>query len=153
MRRQCAWVSDRLAGYREGWLSNGERLRVERHLAGCERCRRELEADAGLVGLLARASSPDVPRTSWSEVREVRSARAGRSQAWRWAPLAAASLLLAAFWLGAPRDDGAPDSSVAANGGLVKEPSWDVAFLLSSSADPGGDPNRILLALPREVSP
>lgn len=153
MRTRCDWVQERLAGYREGWLSLGERQRVDRHLAQCPSCRHELEADARLEGLLAQASPLEVPEVSWSDVRAAKRVTARRSQPWRWAPAAAATLLLVALWLGSPRAGRVSEAPSHAQNHPAEEVSLDVAFLLSSSADPGGDPHRILLALPQEVSP
>src|SRR5437588_1738342 len=51
-----------LGGYVLGALGDAERADFERHLAGCERCRRELDELRGMPGLLAQAAEPvEVP--------------------------------------------------------------------------------------------
>jgi hypothetical protein len=51
-----------IAGYLAGRLSEGERARVEQHLAGCPGCRREAEELGGVVDLLElRAPSHHAP--------------------------------------------------------------------------------------------
>jgi anti-sigma factor RsiW len=54
-------VTEWLNAYHDGELKNGRLQQVEKHLAGCESCRMELESLRGLSGLLQEAHTPDLP--------------------------------------------------------------------------------------------
>src|SRR5262245_31500067 len=90
-----------LGGYVLGALGASERAAFEQHLAGCERCRRELEELRGMPALLGRAAEPvAVPAGMESRVlgvlaREPRPRPARRRWATGWALAAAAALALA----------------------------------------------------------
>ena len=54
-------VTEWLNAYHDGELKNGRLQQVEKHLAGCESCRMELESLRSLSGLLQEAPAPDLP--------------------------------------------------------------------------------------------
>lgn len=146
MKRNCRWVSDRLAGYREGWLEEDERRAVERHLAECPACTEDLEADARLATALSEQRPVETPDLCWSDVRVRAGIAERRPSAWRlgWAVPVAAALALYGVWLSLPRSSMPAAAPVAV---ADEAPRLDDAFLLSSSIDAAGDPHRVLLAL------
>ena len=62
----CAQCRNELGVYVLGAIEPAERAQVDRHLAGCPRCRDELAGLAGLPGLLCRAL-PDVALRAWTD--------------------------------------------------------------------------------------
>ena len=54
-------VTEWLNAYFDGELKNGRLRLVEKHLAGCETCRAELESLRDLSGFLQEAPEPDFP--------------------------------------------------------------------------------------------
>ncbi|MFN3682532.1 MAG: zf-HC2 domain-containing protein [Fimbriimonadaceae bacterium] len=150
MKRDCRWVNDRLAGYREGWLGSRERAEVEAHLSGCQACRRELEADALLAAALAETKPVEAPDRSWADVR--RRAGVADRRPWMgrlaWVAPAALAAALVGVWVSSPRGPSSNPSAVVA---ADDAPHLDDAFLLSSSSDAAGDPHRVLLAFGEAV--
>lgn len=99
--------SKRLSAYHHGQLAPAETQRVARHLAGCPRCRRELDEirfGAELAGKLRPVPAPD---SLWDQIEGAldRSAAAtlepGARRRWLVAAAAAASVVaaIAAWWL------------------------------------------------------
>ena len=92
---------DMLAPYVEGSLSTEERTVVDAHLAGCERCRGEVELATGARAALARLRGPiEVPaRVGAEAIEESRAGRTirGRPGWYRWigGAAAAAAVVLA----------------------------------------------------------
>jgi anti-sigma-K factor RskA len=95
-----------LALYALGGLQGDERVALEKHLAECSACRRELEELRGDMALMAlSAAGPAPPRRARQRfmdaiVREPRAATVRTRRAW-WAPLpwlASAALALVAGW-------------------------------------------------------
>jgi len=68
MKRRCR-VSRYLTAYVDGELPAGRRRRVERHLATCEACSRELDALRRLDSILASGAPPAVGPEKWSAFR------------------------------------------------------------------------------------
>lgn len=112
----CANIGPSLDGYHDGELDAVERNRVERHLAACAVCRRDL-ASLGAVGRAVRATvagsqEPDLWNAIARELpapkrapRAARRARAPRRRRWLQgvaAAAVAASICLVVFELGAP---------------------------------------------------
>src|SRR5947207_15340540 len=67
-----------LALYALGGLQGDERGALEKHVAECSACRRELEelrGDMGLLGLSAAGPTP--PRRAWQRLREAIPAERG----------------------------------------------------------------------------
>lgn len=56
-------VSQWIAAYHDGELSQPRRAKVSAHLEGCESCRRELQQVEELSALLQTATVPDYPRS------------------------------------------------------------------------------------------
>jgi len=61
--REHRFASDNLSAYLDGELPPGERARVERHLAACADCRRDLETLQETVALVRRVPLVPVPRS------------------------------------------------------------------------------------------
>ena len=112
----CGNIGPLLDGYFDGELDPSERTRVERHLATCAVCRRDL-ASLGAVGNAVRATvagthSPDLWRGIEAHLRPPRATRTPRrarapQRGHRWLPGAAtaaavASVFLATFQLAQP---------------------------------------------------
>jgi hypothetical protein len=98
----CNQINTLLGAYHDHELSDGDRARVEEHLAGCEACRAELaelRRTTELVASLPRHEAPPVVgERVRADVRRTASARR-RATAWRWLSVggwiaAAATLLI-----------------------------------------------------------
>jgi anti-sigma factor RsiW len=48
------WAPERMSAYLDGDLSSGARIRIERHLGECDKCRRLLAGLRALLDLLHR---------------------------------------------------------------------------------------------------
>jgi len=88
---KCSYARGRLMDYQDGLLDREQALRIEQHLAGCSRCRAELD---GLQLALDRlADLPEAPATDALTVAvmaHIRVARAGAHAARNWAAMGAA---------------------------------------------------------------
>ncbi len=101
----------------DGRLSGPQRETVERHLASCPSCRRELAALRAVKAELAAAGgSEPAPAPVARRIRamldeEDRAAARRRSPGWRWAAAAAvvAALGSAAWWLARPSTTRLPE--------------------------------------------
>ena len=95
-KSECQQLREMLSPYIDGELSTPEKTRVERHIAACDSCRRELESLRATVGLLRRASLVAPPRSF------TIAARAPRRHPVAWGALRAATavaVLVLAFVL------------------------------------------------------
>ena len=95
-KSECQQFREMLSPYIDGELSTPEKTRVERHIAACDLCRRELESLRATVGLLRRASLVAPPRSF------TIAARAPRRHPVAWGALRAATavaVLVLAFVL------------------------------------------------------
>jgi anti-sigma factor RsiW len=124
----------------DGRLENGERARLEEHLASCAECREQREELRAFAGLLRRSAievRPDfrqavmasLPTASW-EAREARSART-----WRF-PAAVAVLvgaLAAGLLIAGPDTSSSGFSLLAAVGSLFRAAILAGAGLLAAS--------------------
>ena len=57
---QCVQLVDTLTDYLDGEVNEGQRRRVEQHLATCEGCRAALDQFQTVIGLAGRLTSADV---------------------------------------------------------------------------------------------
>ncbi len=102
----------------DGELATDRRESLERHLAGCDRCRREVEATRALLEQAARLPRGiDPPRELWPEIQRRTGAR-GRSGGVRptiWFAAAASVTLLVAAWfvLGRSTSELSPTNDLA----------------------------------------
>src|SRR2546427_4994675 len=105
-----------LALYALGGLQGDERVALEKHVAECSACRRELEELRGDMALMAlSAAGPTPPRRARQRLTDAiaREPRAGPGRprrAW-WAPLpwlAIVALALVAGWFLRPKGQPAP---------------------------------------------
>jgi hypothetical protein len=95
-------VDDMLDDWVDGGLSEADRAAVERHLAGCERCRRGADAIRAVVAA-ARGLPKEIepPRDLWPAVRDdLAAAPTPRRSVWAAAGASAALLFLAASCAG-----------------------------------------------------
>jgi len=97
----CDEIKTRLADYAVGALEDRERAELERHVAGCAACRRELRAlqrTGALVGLLPQEEPPaGLWEAVWREI-EAPARERTRVPGWRvfpWPRLAAAAVAAA----------------------------------------------------------
>jgi anti-sigma factor RsiW len=110
MTSACAPVRRRLDAYFDGELSGADRLRVAKHVAGCDACAQELNEIRALGDLLrSRAAAvPPPPQFAGLAAGVVSRTRAEASQSWmamwhravedwQWALVGAGSLCAAVF--------------------------------------------------------
>jgi len=134
------------ASYVLGALEPQERREFEEHLAGCDRCRREVNEFTPLPGLLAKARPEDVePAPRVVTTNAVRRARAewvnlDRSRRrWRWvagAATAVAAAVLLVPTLFASSDSDAVwqvDSPIASGSVSLESKAWGTAIHLDLS--------------------
>lgn len=67
MSETCQEIEPLLSGYMDEELDETDRVRVERHLADCGGCRRELEELRGVVEATAGLFLPSVEDEVWDE--------------------------------------------------------------------------------------
>jgi anti-sigma factor RsiW len=150
----CGNIGPMLDGYFDGELDPSERTRVERHLAGCAVCRRDL-ASLGAVGNAVRATvagtrSPDLWRGIEAQLRAPRATPAPRRSRAplrrRWLPGAAAaaavaSVFLATFQLAQPL----PPVADAGPSGVVRSIYAPERPVMVMEAEKSDDPTIIWL--------
>src|SRR4051812_13347545 len=78
--RRCSWVRVRLPLLTGGELTGLDRREVERHLTGCDGCRREASSLAGALGALRLAAlrppgGPEAPSLWPALARQIRESR------------------------------------------------------------------------------
>ncbi len=122
-----------LMAYAEGLLSPEGHARVDRHLAGCEVCRRELAAAMLYEQMTDEAREAPAPEVDFDRMemtlareaervsREMRAVR--RRRPWPWVALAAAAAAALAVYAAWP----APEAPVATDAPRVEEPREEPA--------------------------
>jgi anti-sigma factor RsiW len=135
---RCEEVRERLGGYTDGELGNGERGEVEEHLGGCDACAREAGALARLRDAVT-AVVPEVAEEEWRRVgaaararvaeRPAPVARRARRRVRRWLEAAgvAAAVLLAVILYNGQEEEAVPMTSVQS---LAAAPGWNVSVRL-----------------------
>jgi len=145
---KCESVRERIAGYRDGWLSDRERAQVAEHIAHCSSCAADLEADARLCATLAEAPALDVRPVTWAQVRQGSTVPARRTHLRTFAlaggSLAAAALALAVLRPSPPAPLPPPETTTAAAAEMASETD---AHTLTWLGDPSADPNRAVVLL------
>jgi anti-sigma factor RsiW len=72
----CIELVELVTSYLEGALDDGQRARVDRHLAGCGGCHRYVEQMRATIAIAGRLEPDDVPPESIDRLLDVfRSAR------------------------------------------------------------------------------
>jgi TonB family protein len=125
-----------LVAYAEDLLSERGRTRLERHLAGCEVCRRELSAILLYEQVSDDARRAPVPEVDFDRMERVLAqeaervsreiVRARRRPSWTWGALALAAAALVALYLAWPTDQApAPvaEGPVEPAGGVTPSPA------------------------------
>lgn len=110
-----------LADYVEGSLGSDERVRVDEHLATCERCREEVALATEARAALASLRDLDPPAGISLAVR--RKGRSASSRTLRWAGAAAAAAVLVAGGVIAISDVDLGNEGATDAGGDAEEPS------------------------------
>ncbi len=125
----CADVDALLAERASGSLPPGDRSRLEAHLAGCGRCRAELELYEEAFGILRQTpelaqAAEGEPGLAPSTLRRWKRSRRRRAIALAAGPaaIAAAALLVLAPGLGGVKRSGQPPASQAK---LAEPASWE----------------------------
>jgi anti-sigma factor RsiW len=105
-------VDELLIAHARGELEGSERMAVDAHLAGCDRCAASLRAYSRLLAELQRTPPPAAPPIQWTayqaELRDKLARRAARGEdRWPWLlrPLPAAlaaGLVAALLYVGIP---------------------------------------------------
>lgn len=148
---RCENLMKYLAAYADGELEGGFCERVEKHLAECERCRREC-ADLKKVAELYRNSpAPEVGEADWARVSaalerclegpaahidDIRQ-KAGRRHRFGWwlmpaAGLAAAVLIVALFVGPTPEHPDVPNAQIL---GIETDPDYEPIVRLPADDD------------------
>lgn len=140
----CATVQEQLAARREGWLNEAEAAAVDQHLAACAECRRQYELDEALCAELSALPAPEVRTPTWAQVQAVHAPVRPSLRRRVLLPAfgLAASLSLVWLLLRTPHPS-APPESAAMEAISAAAPE---THMLLSIADPGSDPNRLIIA-------
>jgi hypothetical protein len=118
----CAFDKELLTGYYDGELDGAEKAKVERHIAGCSECLRDLGEIRSVSQLVRKLSRPGLPREASEGIaRALEGERAARRRdRWRrrlvWSMAAAAGVFLAlnvAYFLRVERSGGREDLAPA----------------------------------------
>ncbi|HXG62080.1 MAG TPA: zf-HC2 domain-containing protein [Planctomycetota bacterium] len=139
----CAFDKELLTGYYDGELDGAEKAKVERHIAGCSECLRDLGEIRSVSQLVRKLSRPGLPREASEGIaRALEGERAARRRdRWRrrlvWSMAAAAGVFLAlnvAYFLRVERSGGREDLAPAI--GHLQAPEGDET--LGKRELPGG---------------
>jgi anti-sigma factor RsiW len=101
----CTRINERILPYLDGRLKEGERRKVEAHLAACAPCRLRVEEFRAVTGLLGELPEIEPSLTFDTRVRARVAAEPAKQSWWVWlAPsprtaFAASMLLLATVWV------------------------------------------------------
>jgi len=112
----CGKMENRILGYVDGRLKEGERLEMEKHLAGCAACALRVNEFRAVSGLLDELPVIEPSPAFDVRVRALVAAEPAKQSWWAWftpsprVALAASMLLLATVWLGSRPGD--PASAV-----------------------------------------
>jgi len=103
----CDGAAPLLARLADGTLAGGARAALDAHLAGCPRCRAELDGQLAVVAVLARRPAAPVPAGLAARIAAEVALEAGwlgvanwRGWSFRLAPVAAGLVLAALLWGG-----------------------------------------------------
>ncbi|RIL05410.1 MAG: hypothetical protein DCC71_10475 [Proteobacteria bacterium] len=162
----CKSIGPLLDGYHDRELGSLERWRVDRHLAACPACRRDL-ASLDAVGALVRASVAGVPEPDvWGSIASQlpsrartqappRRGRAARIRRTLLPGIAAAAAAAAAVYLVSDVEL-APGDAASGASGVVRSVYAPSAAVMVLEAEKSDDPTIIWLMEPqpeiREVS-
>lgn len=141
---KCAEVRDNIAARRSGWLSSRDEAALDAHLAACDACRRQMDADARLSELLSALPQPRFASPTWAPVKAAHSP-ARRSRRWFWLAPAFGSAAVAAgvLWItlfGIGRTPGPQQVAMDTMDKAARE-----THLMFAASDLSGDPNRAVV--------
>ena len=143
----CSKVQSEIVARQEGWLSPRDAAAFDQHVAGCQVCRKQLDADTELRRALEVLGAKEVLTPSWPEVRDRnRATPSGRLPKWLLAPaLGVALASLALIWITYRH---AP-TRIPKEPIVVADTLTSVApatHMLMTASDLGADPNRAIVA-------
>jgi anti-sigma factor RsiW len=107
----CGKMENRILGYVDGRLKEGERLEMEKHLAACAACALRVNEFRAVSGLLDELPVIEPSPAFDVRVRALVAAEPAKQSWWAWftpsprVALAASMLLLATVWLGSRPGD------------------------------------------------
>ena len=78
----CEQIDERLSGYLDGELTQGERQRVEIHLESCPKCREAFEEMARLREAVGELRFGELSQEDWSEIMTDVTVRSSRGAGW-----------------------------------------------------------------------
>ena len=78
----CGQIDQRLSGYLDGELSQGERQRVEIHLESCPKCREAFEEMSQLRTAVGELRFGQLSQEDWSEIMTDATIRTSRGAGW-----------------------------------------------------------------------
>ena len=119
----CSKMENKILGYVDGRLKEGERLEMEKHLAACAACALRVNEFRAVSGLLDELPVIEPSPAFDVRVRALVAAEPAKQSWWAWftpsprVALAASMLLLATVWLGSRPGD--PAGAVNGNSANV----------------------------------
>jgi predicted anti-sigma-YlaC factor YlaD len=78
----CQQIDERLSGYLDGELTQGDRQRVEVHLDSCPKCREAFEEMARLREAVGKLPFDQMSPDQWSEIMSDVTVRTSRGAGW-----------------------------------------------------------------------
>jgi predicted anti-sigma-YlaC factor YlaD len=78
----CGKIGERLSGYLDGELTQGDRQRVELHLDSCAQCRAALQEMARLRQAVSQLPFDAMSQDDWSQIMSDVSVRTSRGAGW-----------------------------------------------------------------------
>jgi len=94
---ECEIYRKQIAFYNEGWLSDTAHIAMTRHLAVCEACSAEANADEQLCLTLADMPEEDAPLPLWATIRASRDTSRRRFSVSRRLVASGAAIAVSAF--------------------------------------------------------
>ena len=116
MSNDCGWVESRLEDFLSDNVDSDTRTGIESHVAGCERCRREIEGYAKVDDLVGAYFRRQVARAETARTSTFRPARLAGA----FAGLGAAALVA---WLGFGIEPGGIEAPFEETAALGATPS------------------------------
>jgi predicted anti-sigma-YlaC factor YlaD len=78
----CGQIDDRLSGYLDGELAQGDRQQVEVHLESCSKCHEAFEEMARLRDAVGRLPFDSMSQDEWSKIMSDVTVRTSRGVGW-----------------------------------------------------------------------
>ena len=78
----CGQIDERLSGYLDGELTQGDRQKVEVHLESCSKCREAFEEMARLRDAVGELPFDKMSQDEWSKIMSDAAVRTSRGAGW-----------------------------------------------------------------------